>query len=42
MKDMVTKKRAVIFEDDEKLHYYSAIATSSLVHKKNDPGAFII
>ncbi|KAK4716638.1 hypothetical protein R3W88_014976 [Solanum pinnatisectum] len=31
MKDLVTKKRAVSFEDDDKLQYFDAIATRSLV-----------
>ena len=38
MKDLVTKKRSVTFEDDD----CSAIATISLVQKKEDPGAFTI
>ncbi|KAK4726756.1 hypothetical protein R3W88_031673 [Solanum pinnatisectum] len=42
MKDMVTKKRAVSFEDDDRLQHYSAIATRSLVQKKEGPGAFTI
>ncbi|KAK4731313.1 hypothetical protein R3W88_024301 [Solanum pinnatisectum] len=42
MKDMVTKKRAVSFEDDDRLQHCSAIATRSLVQKKEDPGAFTI
>ena len=42
MKDLVTKKRLVTFEDDDRLQYCSAIATRSLVEKKEDPGAFTI
>ncbi|KAK4708637.1 hypothetical protein R3W88_029562 [Solanum pinnatisectum] len=42
MKDMVTKKREVSFEDDDRLQHYSAIATRSLVQKKEAPSAFTI
>ena len=42
MKDLVTKKRSVTFKDDDRLHHCSAIATRSLVQKKEDPGAFTI
>ena len=42
MKDLVTKKRSVTFEDDDKMQHCSAIVTSSLVQKKKDPGAFTI
>ncbi|KAK4709871.1 hypothetical protein R3W88_004384 [Solanum pinnatisectum] len=42
MKDLVTKKWAVSFENDDKLQHCSAIATRSLVQKKEDPGAFTI
>ena len=43
MKDLVTKKRSVTFEDDDdSLQHCSAIATRSLVQKKEDPGAFTI
>ncbi|KAK4723871.1 hypothetical protein R3W88_026650 [Solanum pinnatisectum] len=42
MKDLVTKKRAISFEDDYRLQHCSAIATRSLVQKKKDPGAFTI
>ncbi|XP_049363601.1 uncharacterized protein LOC125828326 [Solanum verrucosum] len=42
MKDLVTKKRAVNFENDERLQHCSAIDTRSLVQKKEDPGAFTI
>lgn len=40
MKDMVTKKKSVCFEDDDRMQYCSSIATRSLVQKKEDPGAF--
>ena len=42
MKNLVTKKRSVTFEDDDRLQHYSAIATRSLVQKKEDRGAFTI
>ena len=42
MKDLVTKKRSVTFEDNDRLQHCSAIATKSLVQKKEDPGAFTI
>ncbi|XP_049399781.1 uncharacterized protein LOC125863840 [Solanum stenotomum] len=42
MKDLATKKRVVNFENDERLQHCSAIATRSLVQKKEDPGAFNI
>ena len=42
MKDLVTKKRLVTFEDDDRLQHCSAIATRSLVQKKEDLGAFTI
>ncbi|XP_015075362.1 uncharacterized protein LOC107019356 [Solanum pennellii] len=42
MKDMVTKKRIVNFEDDEKLQHCIAIATRSLWLKNEDLGAFTI
>ncbi|KAK4737224.1 hypothetical protein R3W88_000921 [Solanum pinnatisectum] len=42
MKDLVTKKRVVSFENDERLHNCSVIATRLLVRKKENPGAFII
>ena len=35
MKDLVTKKRSVTFEDDDRLQHCSAIAIRSLVQKKN-------
>lgn len=31
MKDLVTKKRSVSFENDDRLQHYSVIATRSLV-----------
>ena len=42
MKDLVTKRRSVTFEDDDRIYHCSAIATRSLVQKKEDPGAFTI
>ena len=42
MKDLVTKKRSVTFEDDDRLQHCSFIATRSLVQKKEDLGAFTI
>ena len=42
MKDLVTKKRSVTFEDDDRLQHCSAIATIFLVQKKEDLGAFTI
>ncbi|XP_049391514.1 uncharacterized protein LOC125855905 [Solanum stenotomum] len=42
MKDLVTKKRADSFENDERLQHCSANATWSLVQKETDPGAFSI
>ncbi|XP_049414602.1 uncharacterized protein LOC125877313 [Solanum stenotomum] len=42
LKDLVTKKWAVSFEDNDKLQHCSVIATRSLMRKKEDPGAFII
>ena len=42
IKDQVTKKRSVTFEDDDRMQHCSAIATRSLVQKKEDPGAFTI
>ena len=40
MKDLVTKKRSVTFEDDDRMQQCSVIATRSLVQKKEDAGAF--
>ncbi|XP_069151801.1 uncharacterized protein [Solanum lycopersicum] len=42
MKDMVTKKRSVNFEDDDRMQHCSDIATRSLVQKKEDLGSFDI
>ena len=42
IKDLVTKKRSVTFEDDDKMQHYNVIPTRSLVQKKEDPGAFTI
>ena len=42
MNDLVTKKISLTFEDDDRLQHCSAIATRSLVQKKEDPGAFTI
>ena len=42
MKDLVTKKRSVTFEDDDRLQHCSGIATRSLVQKKEDLGVFVI
>ena len=42
MKDLITKKRSVTFEDDDTLQHCSAIASRSLVQKKEDSGAFTI
>ncbi|KAK4733610.1 hypothetical protein R3W88_007871 [Solanum pinnatisectum] len=42
MNDLVTNKRVVSFENDERMQHYSATATRSLVQKKKDPGAFTI
>ena len=33
-KDLVTKKRSVTFEDNDRMHHCSAIATRSLVQRK--------
>ena len=42
MKDLVTKKISVTFEDDDRMQHCSAIATRSLVEKKEDLDAFTI
>ena len=42
MKDLVTKKRSVTFEDDNRMQHCIAIATRSRVQKKEDPGSFTI
>ena len=36
MKDLVTKKRSVTFEDDDRMQHCSAIATRSVVQKNKD------
>ena len=42
MKDLVTKKRSVTFEGDDRMQHCSSIATRSLVQKKEDLGVFTI
>ena len=42
VKDMVTKKRSVSFEDDDLMQHCSAIAISFLVQNKEDPSALTI
>ena len=42
MKDMVTKKRSVIFEDDDRMQHCSAISIRFFVQKKEDLSAFTI
>ena len=42
MKDIVTKKISVSFEDDDRMQHFSAIAARSLAQKKEDLGAFTI
>ena len=42
IKDQVTKKRSVTFEDDDRMQHCSVIATRSLVQKKEDSGVFTI
>ena len=42
MKDQVTKKILVTFENDDTLQHCSAVATRSLVQKKKDSGAITI
>ena len=42
MKNLVTKKRSVTLEDDNIMQHRSAIATRSLVQKKEELGAFTI
>ena len=42
IKDMFTKKISVTFEDDDRMQHCSAIATRSLVQKKEDSSAFTI
>ena len=41
-KDLVTKKRSVTFEDDDRMQHCSAISTRSLIQKKENSGALII
>ena len=41
-KDLVTKKRSVTFEDDDRMQHSSAIPTRSLVTKEEDLSAFTI
>ena len=40
--DMVTKKRSISFEDDDRMQHCRAIATRFLVQKKQDLGTFTI
>ena len=42
MKDLVTNKRSVTFEGDDRMQHCSAIATRSLVQKKEHPGALTV
>ena len=42
MKYLVTKKRSVTFEDDDRMQHCSAIATRSIVQKKENPSAFFL
>ena len=42
MKYMVTEKRSISFEDDDRMQHCIVIATRSLVQKNEDPGAFTI
>ena len=42
IKGIVTKKRLVSFEDDDRMQHCSAIASRSLAQKKKDSGAFIV
>ena len=42
IKNLVTKKISVTFEDDDRMQHCSAIATRSLEQKKEDLGAFTI
>ncbi|XP_015068755.1 uncharacterized protein LOC107013337 [Solanum pennellii] len=42
MKDMVTKKRSLSLEYDNRMQHCSFIVTRSLVHKKEDSGALTI
>ena len=42
MKDLVTKKRSVTFEDDDRMQHCRSIPTRSLVKKKEDTSVVII
>ncbi|KAF3636801.1 hypothetical protein FXO37_25265 [Capsicum annuum] len=42
MNELVTKKRAISYEDAGELHHCSAIISRYLAQKKGDPRAFII
>ena len=42
IRDMVTKKRTMSTEDEDRMHYCSSIAMRSVVQKKKDLGAFTI
>uniref|UniRef100_M1DW60 Integrase n=1 Tax=Solanum tuberosum TaxID=4113 RepID=M1DW60_SOLTU len=42
LKDMMTKKRSVSFEDNDILQHCSPIASRALVQNKKNPGAFTI
>ena len=42
IKDLFTNKRLVTFVDDDRMQHCSAIATRSLVQKKQHLGAFTI
>ena len=42
MKDLVKKKRSVTFKDDDRMQHCSAIATRSLIQKKEYLGGFTI
>ena len=40
MKEMVTKKRSMNFENDDRMQHCSTISTRSLLQKKNDSDTF--
>ena len=42
MKDMITKKISISFEDYDRMQHCNAMATKSLVQKKKDSGALTI
>ena len=42
MKDFITKKRLVTFEDGDRMKHCSAISRRSLVQKEEDLGVFTI